>query len=765
MMRTFAAYFVWYTTSVRRFIIPLFLFLCLLITEGSNVLRAAAQTQATAQAFSRNLQLNDQGNDVSALQSFLIANGYLAVPAPTGYFGQKTYLALEAWQGSVGLPQTGFFGPMSRAAIAGNSVSYATVPSTVSPQTVTPTPAPVASPAPTSVAFTRDLQLTDTGSDVSALQTFLMAKGLLNVPAPTGYFGQMTYLALQHWQASVGVSTTGYFGPLTRASVSTSLASGGSTTSQQSGSVTPNSSFVAGPSSIPPTTSQSTVPNSSNPTPVPPTPVPVLGGGGGGGGGGSPPSPPPPPAPSPTPAPVDVTLPSVSITSPSNNSSASSTILVTATASDASGIASVQFMLDASILGPALTNTNTYQVSWNTASSTVGTHTLSAVAKDKAGNSSTSTKVTVTVVRATSTPTPAPPPAPPPPPPSSQNYSFGFSVGETMLGLSTTALNTELSDVASLGVGWLRIDMDWGHVQPNDSSNYSWGNIDTFVAAANAHNIKVLAILDYAPAWAQSSSCPGGTLNCPPNDPQQFATYAKAAVARYAPQGVHTWEIWNEPNLGSAWQPSGANAQQYVNLIKAVYPAIKSADPTAIVMTGGMAPALSANGNIAPVDFLQQVYADGGKNYFDAVGMHPYSFPAMPGYYQIWNSWQQMASTSPSLRSIMAQNGDSSKKIWMTEYGAPTGGPGVVETSSTDTTFSGGPDHVTEALQAQMISQAVSLHDQYSWAGPMLIYSYKDIGTSQSTIENFFGLRRNDNSQKPAYAAYKSAVAASSASQ
>ena len=100
-----------------------------------------------------------------------------------------------------------------------------------------------------------------------------------------------------------------------------------------------------------------------------------------------------------TSAPVSVTVdnapPSVSVDSPSGGT-VSGTITVTGSASDANGIANVQFRLDGANLGAADT-TSPYSVSWATASASNGTHTLTAVATDAAGNQATSASVTVTV--------------------------------------------------------------------------------------------------------------------------------------------------------------------------------------------------------------------------------------------------------------------------------------------------------------------------------------------------------------------------------
>jgi len=70
--------------------------------------------------------------------------------------------------------------------------------------------------------FTTDLTVGSTGAQVTALQTFLVSKGFLTMPAGVamGYFGSLTKSALAAYQASVGISpAVGYFGPITRAKV------------------------------------------------------------------------------------------------------------------------------------------------------------------------------------------------------------------------------------------------------------------------------------------------------------------------------------------------------------------------------------------------------------------------------------------------------------------------------------------------------------------------------------------------------------------
>ena len=91
----------------------------------------------------------------------------------------------------------------------------------------------------------------------------------------------------------------------------------------------------------------------------------------------------------------DTTPPTVSITR-ARGGNGSGTVNITANASDNVGVASVQYQIDGSNLGSALT-TAPYTLSWNTNNTNNGNHTLTAIAKDAAGNTKTSAGVTVNV--------------------------------------------------------------------------------------------------------------------------------------------------------------------------------------------------------------------------------------------------------------------------------------------------------------------------------------------------------------------------------
>jgi hypothetical protein len=320
--------------------------------------------------------------------------------------------------------------------------------------------------------------------------------------------------------------------------------------------------------------------------------------------------------------------------------------------------------------------------------------------------------------------------------------SAGIALGGAIQNESGFALAQEFDAIGSTGAQWVRMDINWDLVQRDGASSYNWAPFDRVVNAAQARGLNVLATILYTPPWAR----PAGTgATTPPTRLSDYASFAKAAAGRYAPLGVHAYEIWNEPNNTRFWAPR-PDAGRYTEILKGAAAAIRSVDAQAFIVTGGTSPALDENGNIAPVTFLKRIYALGGKDAFDAVGHHPYCTPGFPGESQRWNPWYQMTGAPTSLRSVMAAKGDAEKQIWATEFGAPTGGPSG--------TF------VPESVQVELLTRAYKLFGSYRWSGPLFWYAARDLGNDRSTREDFYGLLRNDFSPKPAFDAYRAVTAA-----
>ncbi|MDR4483588.1 MAG: Ig-like domain-containing protein [Nitrospirales bacterium] len=153
--------------------------------------------------------------------------------------------------------------------------------------------------------------------------------------------------------------------------------------------------------------------------------------------------------------PPDTTAPTITLTAPSAGT-ISGTVTVSASASDNIGVAGVQFRLQGANLG-AEDTTNPYSTSWNTTTVPNGSYTLTAIARDAAGNTKTSAPRTVTVSNTTT-----------PPPPSSLNISnLTVASGKTYV-VPSSGLQSEVQSISTAPIPLRRSLLSCrSHVYPN----------------------------------------------------------------------------------------------------------------------------------------------------------------------------------------------------------------------------------------------------------------------------------------------------------
>jgi hypothetical protein len=216
--------------------------------------------------------------------------------------------------------------------------------------------------------------------------------------------------------------------------------------------------------------------------------------------------------------------------------------------------------------------------------------------------------------------------------------------------------------LAGLGVGWVRGFVPWNAFEPARGrlSQPVLATLESGLAALPSGTKVILDVVD-TPQWESGSANPV----MPPRNPADYAAFIGAMAKRFAGR-VAAWEIWNEEDA-SLWWASGPDAGAYAALLRAVYPAVKAEDPNATVVLGGL------TGN--DYEYLSQLYADGAKGSFDAVGLHtdticgivsPYEFLRNGRYDPRINRWAFLGYRT--VREIMLANGDSAP-IWMTELG------------------------------------------------------------------------------------------------
>lgn len=291
--------------------------------------------------------------------------------------------------------------------------------------------------------------------------------------------------------------------------------------------------------------------------------------------------------------------------------------------------------------------------------------------------------------------------------------------------------NQELDRVAASGATWIRLDV--AGTQILNSTWQNWSGLDAAIAGAQARGLKVLGILSTLGDYQRPS---GSSYNYGPTtdrDRANFADFARMAATRYKGK-VAAWEIWNEPNLHGYWAPT-PSAADYTKLLKAVYPVLKSVDPSVKVVTGGTG-GYSAAPDIKATDWMQALYDNGARPYFDAMGVHGYTAP-----------WQTPVSLGemkiPNLlryRAILDRNGDSGKQLWLTETG-----------TCTNTTRC-----ATESEAVTFTKQSVANWMTIPNHGPMFMFTMRDTTTGHNGASANLGFFRSDGSQKPTYAALQS---------
>jgi hypothetical protein len=115
--------------------------------ESNNVWISVGTTTSTGGCINLtvNLAVGSSGPDVVALQNWLISQGF-AVTGDKGYFGAGTKAAVMAFQAAKGIPESGFVGPLTRAAI--NSSTCTKEPVVVCPVGYICTPGTSTEPQP-----------------------------------------------------------------------------------------------------------------------------------------------------------------------------------------------------------------------------------------------------------------------------------------------------------------------------------------------------------------------------------------------------------------------------------------------------------------------------------------------------------------------------------------------------------------------------------------------------------------------------------------
>lgn len=224
-------------------------------------------------------------------------------------------------------------------------------------------------------------------------------------------------------------------------------------------------------------------------------------------------------------------------------------------------------------------------------------------------------------------------------------------------------------DIAVAGrVGGIRCPMPWYFIQPAGNS-FDWTVLDRIVNAVKSRGLVLVGLLGTCPPWAAVDA--GGTPWTRPRLASDYAAFCEAVARRYVGK-IDAYEIWNEPNNASFFNPA-PDATFYTSMVKAAYPKIKAVDGSVAVVAGALGSTHTSSSTIAAVKFLTSMYRKSLAGSCDAISFHPYD----------WGSQANLAEGMLyDLHSLMTANGDGTKKLWITEHGTPTVGAASHEQQS-----------------------------------------------------------------------------------
>ena len=175
---------------------------------------------------------------------------------------------------------------------------------------------------------------------------------------------------------------------------------------------------------------------------------------------------------------------------------------------------------------------------------------------------------------------------------------------------------------------------------------------------ARANGLPVLGILAYNNHFYDGGSYPRSAEAV-----AAYARYAGQVAAGLRGRGVPFYQVWNEWDGGCGMNPAKrgrGDAESYINLLKAAYPALKQADPNATVVSGSV-----CTGD----EYFEKLLQLGMADHCDILSIHTYNFQQR-GEAATPEAWQRrMLKLDEMIRKY--NNGDS-KPVFVTEMGYPS---------------------------------------------------------------------------------------------
>lgn len=208
---------------------------------------------------------------------------------------------------------------------------------------------------------------------------------------------------------------------------------------------------------------------------------------------------------------------------------------------------------------------------------------------------------------------------------------------------------------------------------------------------------------------------------------EAYGEYAKRITEESRPEYV---EVWNEPNT-TGFNPGNASWETYGKLLKTTYPKVKSVDEN-ITVVGGSLVGIPMTSR----DTVKQILDNGGREYMDAIAIHPYIWEASPMN-------DNLPIKISDLEEFLTEQGVPDMKIWITEMGW---GAGPAQKFTYD-------QQAAYLVQTYLVCKSFDSFDKFVW------YDFQCDGILETNREHNFGIVNNWADPNKPWAARKSYIA------
>jgi O-antigen ligase len=299
------------------------------------------------------------------------------------------------------------------------------------------------------------------------------------------------------------------------------------------------------------------------------------------------------------------------------------------------------------------------------------------------------------------------------------------------------ALVRMLELLRAAGIGTLRQRFAWNELEPAPG-DLRWGQWDQVLPFVQQQGFELIAVLDTSPAWARADWEVDNPW-APPVDPADYARFASAFARRYAGY-VRAYQVWDRPNIAPHWGAGEVDPAGYVALLRVASAALRSADPHALIIAGGLAPNTEAGGrNLSDVQYLREICRRGALEHCDVLGVAAYGFWS-GAYDRRVDSELLNYARVILLREELVRRGAADMPIWTLEGGwcaLPADWSGAPSALGNDDAF----------VQSQRLVQALDRAQQeWPWLGLLCLQTVQPAAPANDPL---WGLALFDANSTP----------------